>query len=180
MEKNVTINVVGVHMNVTDALQSAAKSAAKDIIKYCDDNSTITVTLRVVNKYSRCVEIMAMCDGKRMRVEKNNSGRFDDMYDVMAYAFDTMERNMIRYRDKKGAYRDRDSIRFVPDADETVENGPKIARVKSFSMKPMTPEEACLQMEMLGHDFFVFMNSETDTTCVVYRRSDDNYGLIKQ
>jgi putative sigma-54 modulation protein len=54
-----------------------------------------------------------------------------------------------------------------------------IVKTKTFTLKPITPEEAVLQMELLGHDFFVFINSETERTAVVYRRKDKNYGLIE-
>ncbi|MEJ5185784.1 MAG: sigma 54 modulation/S30EA ribosomal C-terminal domain-containing protein, partial [Candidatus Geothermincolales bacterium] len=62
---------------------------------------------------------------------------------------------------------------------EEEEVGPRIVKTKSFTLKPMTPEEACLQMDLLGHDFFVFVNAETEQTNVVYRRKDGNYGLIE-
>ena len=52
-------------------------------------------------------------------------------------------------------------------------------KVKRFAIKPMTPEEAAMQMDLLGHDFFVFHNAETDSVNVVYRRKDGNYGLIE-
>ena len=69
---------------------------------------------------------------------------------------------------------------FRAEVDDTeVENGPQIVRVKTFTLKPMSPDEACLQMEMLGHDFFVFKDEKEGNTCVVYRRNDGNYGLIK-
>ena len=56
---------------------------------------------------------------------------------------------------------------------------PKIVKIKQFIVKPMTPEEAAMQLELVGHDFFVFVNSETQDTNVVYRRRDANYGLIE-
>jgi putative sigma-54 modulation protein len=55
----------------------------------------------------------------------------------------------------------------------------QIVKVKTFTIKPITPEEAVMQMELLGHDFFVFINAETGNTAVVYRRKDKNYGLIE-
>ena len=69
---------------------------------------------------------------------------------------------------------------FVPDVeDEPVSDDLKIVRTKQISLKPMDPEEAVLQMDMLGHDFFVFEDAETNGTSVVYRRKDGRYGLIE-
>ena len=66
----------------------------------------------------------------------------------------------------------------APDADEDEEEGPRIVRTKQFAMKPMTPEEAALQMDLLGHDFFLFTNADTSAAAVVYRRRDGDIGLI--
>lgn len=68
---------------------------------------------------------------------------------------------------------------LVPTEEEREESGPEIVRVKQFSMKPMSPEEAALQMEMLDHTFFFFLNSETDLPSVIYRRRNGTYGLIE-
>ena len=65
------------------------------------------------------------------------------------------------------------------EEDETPEDEIQIVRTKKFAIKPTNPEEACLQMELLGHNFFVFKNAETDETCVVYKRKGDTYGLIE-
>ena len=70
----------------------------------------------------------------------------------------------------------------APAEAEVIEEEPKLPRIvktKQFMVKPMTPEEAALQLELVGHDFFVFTNSESNETAVVYRRRDGNYGLIE-
>ena len=68
---------------------------------------------------------------------------------------------------------------FVENSTLSDEDLKEIVKVKKFEIKPMTPEEASLQMELLGHDFFVFVNAETGKTSVIYRRKDTNYGLIE-
>jgi putative sigma-54 modulation protein len=93
-----------------------------------------------------------------------------------------LERQARRYRDKR---RPRTGGRAAAAAEaETVavvtdEESPVIVKTKQFAVKPMTPEEAVLQLELIGHDFFVFQNADTTDVNVVYRRRDGNYGLIE-
>jgi putative sigma-54 modulation protein len=92
-----------------------------------------------------------------------------------------LERQARRYRDKRRRGHGRgnheqpvEGIPVVPD-----EETPVIVKTKQFAVKPMTPEEAVLQLELVGHDFFVFQNADTNDVNVVYRRRDGNYGLIE-
>jgi putative sigma-54 modulation protein len=104
------------------------------------------------------------------------------MYASIDQVVDKLERQIKKY---KGKLIDRTqqprSTKPVADLDNNSRPAgePKIVKVKQFAVKPMTPEEAALQMELLGHDFYVFTNSETEEINVVYRRKDDNYGLIE-
>ena len=176
-KKDINVKVTGVRLTITDGLRDAAESYAKSIMKHCDEDSTIYVTLKVDGP-RKIAEVVATCDGRPMRVEKENKYKYNDLYDTLASAFDTLDTKMSRYRGKRSAYK-QESIRFAEVDDTEVENGPQIVRVKTFTLKPMSPDEACLQMEMLGHDFFVFKDEKEGNTCVVYRRNDGNYGLIK-
>jgi putative sigma-54 modulation protein len=91
-----------------------------------------------------------------------------------------LERQVIRYRDKRRRHLSR-SNGHEPDVIPVVqsEEEPVIVKTKQFAVKPMTPEEAVLQLELIGHDFFVFRNSESNEVNVVYRRRDSDYGLIE-
>ena len=96
---------------------------------------------------------------------------------------DKLERQIRKYKTKvnrKSREKGYKNMDFVPDVeDEPVSDDLKIVRTKQISLKPMDPEEAVLQMDMLGHDFFVFEDAETNGTSVVYRRKDGRYGLIE-
>ena len=98
----------------------------------------------------------------------------------MRFSQQTIE---IRHRTKlekclrSGAFREMDSALAMDDDAE--EEGPKIVRVKRFAIKPMSEEEAMLQIEMVGHSFYVFLNSDTNQMNVLYKRKDGNYGLIE-
>ena len=177
MKNNVKVNVVGIHMTVTEALRNSAENFAKTLKKYCDDDSVITVNLKS-DGLRKIVEVVAVCDNRQIRIERVNQHSHYDLYDTMSMAFDAMNVKISRFREKRSAYRNRESIRFTEAEPIEEENGPRIVRTKNFAIKPMSPEEACLQMEMLGHDFFVFKNAHTDQTSVVYRRNDGNYGQI--
>jgi putative sigma-54 modulation protein len=84
-----------------------------------------------------------------------------------------------RYREKRKRKPRRPARALVPDEGLPMAEEPQIVRTKQFAVKPMTPEEAVLQLELVGHDFFVFRNADTDTINVVYRRNKGGYGLIE-
>ena len=94
---------------------------------------------------------------------------------------DKLSRQMSRFKGKlQKRYNDNKSVRFegLPEMEEEVEEV-KIVRTKKFELRPMTVEEAVLEMEMLQHSFFVFLDMETDSVNVVYRRKDGNYGVLE-
>jgi putative sigma-54 modulation protein len=92
-----------------------------------------------------------------------------------------LERQARRYRDKRRSRSSRSGGAAEPETIPVLadEEAPVIVKTKQFAVKPMTPEEAVLQLELIGHDFFVFQNVETTDVNVVYRRRDGNYGLIE-
>ena len=116
-----------------------------------------------------------------------------DLYSALDLASERMERQIEKYKTRmEQRKRDRESIRKAtperlpeftipinPDSDEIDDDLPQIVRSKQFALKPIDPEEACLQMDLLGHSFYVFLNAETDLVSVVYKRKDGNYGLIE-
>ena len=107
----------------------------------------------------------------------------NDMYGSVDLVTDKLERQIRKYKTKvnrKSREKGFKNLEFVPtDDDAESQDDLKIVRTKQISLKPMDPEEAVLQMDMLGHDFFVFQDAETDGTSIVYRRKDGRYGLIE-
>lgn len=174
MAKNeMNLRVLGKNISVTPALHEAVEKSAAHLQRYSDDISNITVTLSVIGLNHK-VDVTCNMRGRTLRVEKSA----DDMYVAISTTFDVLERKIVKYQDKNNKRRNRESIK-MPETYEIEEDDEiKISKVKSFVIKPMTPEEACLQMDMLEHSFFVFKNSNTGGTSVVYKRHDNTYGLI--
>ena len=123
------------------------------------------------------MEVTIQIKGHIIRAEQES----DDMYVTIDLVEEVIEAQLKKYRQKlvsqqqgAGSFKQE----FV-DAESAEEEEVKIIRSKKFGMKPMFPEDACVQMELLGHTFFVFRNAETDEVNVVYKRKDGNYGLIE-
>ena len=115
-------------------------------------------------------------DGLILRAEENSN----DMYLSIDRAVDKLESQIRRYRTKMGKHL-RDPKPEAPEEKvEPVyeEASYDVVRVKKFSVKPMDVDDAITQMELLGHNFFLFMNAETGSMCVLYRRNDGSYGLL--
>lgn len=115
--------------------------------------------------------------GHIIRAEQSS----DDMYVSIDLVVEVIERQVTRYKKKivdkeqNSAYIKSDFFDVDEDDDEEI----RIIRSKRFSVKPMYPEDACVQMELLGHNFFVFRNAETDEVNVVYKRKGNTFGLIE-
>ena len=134
------------------------------------------VTLSVERERQK-IEVTIPVKGSIIRAEQSSS----DMYVSIDLVEEVIERQLKKYKnkltDKKHA-REGFSSEFLEkeyEEDDTI----KIERTKRFAIKPMDPEEACVQMELLGHNFFVFFNSETEEVNVVYKRKGNTYGLIE-
>ena len=116
--------------------------------------------------------------GNTIRAEESSS----DMYVSIDLVEEIIERQIRRYRkkliDKKQAAISF-SQAFIEEEDEIQDDEIQIVKTKKFAVKPTIPEEACLQMEMLGHNFYVFLNSDTNQVNVVYKRKNGTYGLIE-
>lgn len=109
-------------------------------------------------------------------------GKDEDMYRAIDEASDKIIRQMRKHRTKlEKRFQSNDSIRFemIPEPAPEEDQEHKIVKVKRFSVKPMSPEEAVLQMELLNHDFYMFLNGDTEEINVVYKRGDGNYGHIE-
>ncbi len=172
--------VSGKNMEVTDALKDTVERKIGKINKYFRKNTEAQVTLSV-EKNRHIIEITIPFDGAILRCEEAT----DDMYTSIDKAVDKLEKQMRKHKTKlEKRFRGGKLVfeNILPfDEGEKNERGeyPRIVRTKRFAMKPMPVEEAVLQMELLGHNFFVFSNAETDEVNVVYKRRDGNYGLIE-
>ncbi|WP_010680953.1 ribosome hibernation-promoting factor, HPF/YfiA family [Acetivibrio cellulolyticus] len=169
--------VTGKNIEVTDALREKAIKKVGKIEKFFNKNTEAHITMSV-QKNRQIVEVTIPFKGGLLRAQEEN----DDMYASIDKVVDSLEGQIRRNKTKiQRKYHESDlsfdSVNFEDHEDEV--NDFKVVRSKKFSIKPMTIEEAILQMNMLGHEFFMFSNSETMEANVVYRRKDGNYGLIE-
>ncbi len=172
------IIITGKNIELTDGLKAAVEEKLGKLDKYLTDEATANVTLSV-NKDRQKIEVTIPVKGHIIRSEQVSN----DMYVSIDLVEEVIERQLKRYRHKlierhKGgdtSFFHQDFIDKESGEDDTVE----IIRSKRFGMKPMYPEDACVQMELLGHNFFVFRNAETEEVNVVYKRRGNTYGLIE-
>lgn len=182
------IQLRGDRLQVTPALQEYVEKKIGRLEKYFDSppNQKVQVTLSVL-KEVHTVEVTMPVGGMVIRAEE----RSHDMYASIDLVTDKLEKQIDKHKTKinrrfreqvpqASLFQDHGALAVAPfvDDDEDEEED-RIVRVKRFAMKPMPVEEAVLQMDLLGHDFFVFSNAETEEVNVVYKRKDGNYGLIE-
>lgn len=170
------ITISGKNIEVTEGLRSAVEDKLSKLEKYFMPDTQCNVTLSV-EKERQKMEVTIPMKGHIIRAEQQS----DDMYVTIDLVVDVIEAQLKKYRKKLiDKQQNADSLRreFV-DEDIADDEEIRIVRAKKFGMKPMFPEDACVQMELLGHSFFVFSNAETGEVNVVYKRKDRSYGLIE-
>ncbi len=169
--------IVGKNIEVTDGLRSAVEDKIGKLEKYFNPDTEAHVTLSV-EKDRQKIEVTIPVKGSIIRSEQVSS----DMYVSIDLVEEIIERQLKKYKSKivdKHQASDSSFKREFIENDFEDEEEIRIIRSKHFDMKPMFPEDACIQMELLGHDFYVFMNAETDQVNVVYKRKGNTYGLIE-
>ena len=166
----------GKNIEVTEGLKTAVESKIGRLEKYFTDDTEVYVTLSVEKGHQK-IEVTIPVKGTIIRSEQTSS----DMYVSIDLVEEVIERQLRKYKnkivDKKqegGNFQQAFMEKEFEEEDEV-----NIIRTKRFGMKPMYPEDACIQMELTGHDFFVFRNAETDEVNVVYKRKGNTYGLIE-
>lgn len=168
--------IIGRNIEVTSGLRAAVEDKIGKLEKYFNPDTEVHVTLNV-EKERQKIEVTIPVKGSIIRSEQVSN----DMYVSIDLVEEIIERQLKKYKNKivdkhKGA--ESFSKMFVEN-DYMDDEEVKIVRTKKFDIKPMYPEDACIQMELLGHNFFVFYNAETEQVNVVYKRKGDTYGLIE-
>ena len=168
--------IVGRNIEVTPGLRAAVEEKIGKLDKYFSTETEAIVTLSV-EKERQKIEVTIPVKGTIIRAEEVST----DMYVSIDLVEEVIERQMRKYKNKivesKQASAEFNKKYIEKDYEEEPEI--KIVRSKKFGIKPMDPEEACIQMELLGHNFYVFSNAETDEVNVVYKRKNGTYGLIE-
>ena len=170
------IKITGRNIELTEGLKAAVEDKLNKLEKYFTPDTEVNVTLSV-EKERQKVEVTIPMKGSYIRSEQVSS----DMYVSIDLVEEVIERQLKKYKNKivdKHQNAAAFAQEFV-DKDYNDEDEVKIIRTKRFGIKPMDPEEACVQMELLGHNFYVFFNSETEEVNVVYKRKGNTYGLIE-
>ena len=168
--------ITGRNIDVTPGLKSAVEDKIGKLEKYFTPETEVHVTLSV-EKDRQKIEVTIPVKGTVIRSEQISS----DMYVSIDLVEEIIERQLKKYKtklvDKKqsAGFFSQDFI----EKDYMDEEEVKIVRSKKFDIKPMYPEDACIQMELLGHGFYVFVNAETDQVNVVYKRKGGTYGIIE-
>ena len=170
------ISINGKNIEVSDYLRDLTLKKMSKLDRYFPADTAAQVTM-AVEKNRHIVEVTIPYAGGIIRGEEVTG----DMYASIDNVIAKVERQIIRHRTKLEKNLKNDAFdEPAPDySDDEEEEGSRIVKVKRFSIKPMSEEEAVLQMDLLGHSFFVFMNSETNDINVLYRRKDGNLGLIE-
>lgn len=179
--------ISGKNINVTAGLKDTIEQKLGKLERYFTPETEIHVTLSV-EKDRQKIEVTIPVKGGIIRSEQTST----DMYVSIDLVEEVIERQLRKYKNKlvaksqghPTASSDGSSSfkkEFLEDSadDETLDDEIKIVKTKRFGIKPMYPEDACIQMDLIGHSFFVFCNAETDEVNVVYKRKDGSFGLIE-
>ena len=168
--------IIGRNIDITEGLKSAVQEMLGKLERYFTPETEIHVTLSV-EKDRQKIEVTIPVKGNIIRSEQVSS----DMYVSIDLVEEVIERQLRKYKTKivnqqqAGGNFQKEFVEDEFLEDEEV----NIIRTKKFGIKPMYPEDACVQMELLGHNFYVFRNAETDEVNVVYKRKGNTYGLIE-
>ncbi|WP_040227760.1 ribosome hibernation-promoting factor, HPF/YfiA family [Bhargavaea cecembensis] len=184
-----TFNIRGENIEVTPAIRDYVEKKIQKLERYFTDevNATAHVNLKVYSDKQTKVEVTIPMKNLTLRAEERNS----DMYAAVDLISDKLERQIRKYKTRVNRkFREREGVAsffnsFSDENSATTETGAdqdqefEVVRTKQFSLKPMDQEEAILQMNMLGHSFYIFTDAESNGTNIVYKRKDGKYGLIE-
>lgn len=174
--------ITGKNMDITTGINDRVMKKTAKMERYLDPNTELQVRLTKEKNNRRKCEITVPFEGVLLRAEASND---DNLYVSIDQALAKLERQIHKHRTKLEKRLRSDAfnpkgLEYVEDeASAVVEEEAKVVRHKTFPVRPMSMEDAVLQMELLGHDFFVFVNAETDRTNVLYSRKQGGLGLLE-
>ena len=167
--------ITGRNIEVTQGLREAVEDKLGKLEKYFTPDTEAVVTLSVQRELQK-IEVTIPVKGSIIRAEESST----DMYVSIDLVEEIIERQIKKYRkkliDKKQSAQAFSAL-FMEEEEDVHDEEIRIEKTKHFDMKPMYPEDACLEMELLGHNFYMFLNAETDQISVVYKRKANSYGL---
>lgn len=175
-------NIIGKNIDVWDKTKEMIEKKMDRVAKLFPEDTDATITLSL-EKLVATVEVTIPMNKRYVRAEVQDT----DMTAAMDKAVDILEGQVVRYKKRMrtkvrsgvDSYAAEYAAILIPEEDLDDEPMVKIEKVKHFEVKPMDAEEAVMEMELVGHNFFVFRNGETDEVNVVYKRKNGTYGLIE-
>jgi putative sigma-54 modulation protein len=170
------LSVKGRNLEVTDAIRAYAEEKVQRMTRYLEHIVSGTVYLSV-EKHQQIAEVTLRVRDLTIRAEEST----DDLYSSIDLVAEKLERQILRYKERIAAHVSRSGGREVWEAAPAAAavEDLQVVKTKRFAVKPAEVDEAVLQMDLLGHNFYVFRNARTDEVNVVYRRRDGHYGLIE-
>ena len=176
--ENIKIDITGKNIELTEGLKSFVSKRAEKLTKYFAYNPQLNLKVVLsVEKERHTAEVTLPIMKTIIRTEQTTN----DMYLSIDMAFAVIEKQIVKYKNKLVTKKQtqplfNESFLKEENVDKEI---PKIAKQKEFKMIPMTPEEACIEMDLVGHDFYAFCNETTNKPSIVYRRKNNTYGLIE-
>ncbi len=173
--------IVGKNMSVSPAVSERVLRKTNKMGRYLDQNTEMLIRLTREKNHRRTCEITVPFEGVVLRSEASSD---DNLYISIDQSLAKMERQIHKHRTKlskrlkEDAFQSED-FEFNEELEPMEESARKIVRTKTFPVRPMSVDDAIIQMELLGHSFFVFVNVDTDQTNVLYLRKDGDLGLLE-
>jgi putative sigma-54 modulation protein len=173
------VTVIGRHLEATDALKQYATERFQRLEKYLPRNSQTNIMLSVVKKVHHIAEAMIKANGVLIQASEET----EEMYSSIDLLYEKLERRVRKYKERLTDHKHltgvAEMVNVAPAAAHPEDRIPQIIKTKRFDLKPMAPEEAVMQMELLDKPFFIFANVASGHVNVIYRRNDGNVGLIE-
>jgi putative sigma-54 modulation protein len=174
------VSVIGRHIEVTEALKQYATEKFGRLEKYLPQKVQAVITLSVVKKMHHTAEAAIKSNGLLIQASEET----EEMYSAIDLLVEKIERRVRRYKEKLVNHKHHNSgkpeeMGVVSSSSQEQDRIPQIIKTKRFDLKPMQPEEAVMQMELLDKEFFIFSNAVNGQINVIYKRKDGNVGLIE-
>lgn len=167
------LSIKGRNIEVTEALRQYIEKRLSKFNKFVGDLSEAVVTIST-EKFTHKIDVLFKVNGHLIQAE----GKTEDLYSAVDQVVEKLEKQILKYKEKIQNKNKKELNKYAASPEE-VEAAKRIVKFKKFDLRPMSPDEAVDQMELLDKDFFIFLNSFTGDVNVVYRRKDGNYGLIE-
>lgn len=171
------LNIRGEKQTITDSMKAYAQDKLNKLNKYIENESEVQANLLFkLNGPKHKIEVTIPLKNYTLRVEEEG----EDFYAIIDTAMDKLERQIRKNKTRLEGKKVKDKMDFILDFEEKEQEDETIVKRKTIELKPMDEEEAILQMELLDHDFYIFKDIYTNKVAVLYKRKDNNYGLIEE